>query len=59
MCGKSSKIVDHIDCKSIVFEVKKRVFFALNNIGSTNFESSWLKTFALQKVEVFDNMFGN
>jgi hypothetical protein len=40
MCGKISKEIDHIDCKIIAFEVKKRVLFALCKTNSTNLESS-------------------
>jgi hypothetical protein len=54
MCGKSFKKVDHIDCKIIEFEVKKRVFFTTCKTSSTNFESSWLNTFVLHKVEAFN-----
>jgi hypothetical protein len=39
--------------------MKKRVFFAPYKRGSINFESSWLSTFVLHKVEVFDVMLGN
>jgi hypothetical protein len=54
MCGKSFKKVDFIDCKIIVFEVKKTAFFTSYKLGTTNFEFSWLKTFALliSKVEL-------
>jgi hypothetical protein len=41
------------------FEVKKRAFFTYYKIGSANFESSWLKAFALQKLEAFDIVLGN
>jgi hypothetical protein len=58
MYGKSFKRVDHIDCKIIAIEVKKRAFFTTYKIGSTNFESSWLKTFALRKVEALDIVIG-
>ena len=56
MCKKSFKKFDHRDYKIITLEVKKRVFC---KIGSTNFEFSWLKAFALCKVEVFDIVLGN
>jgi hypothetical protein len=59
MCGKSFKKADHLNCKIIAFEVKKRAFFSPCKIGSTNFESSWLKTFVLHKVEAFDIALGN
>jgi hypothetical protein len=59
MCGKSFKIVDHINCKIIAFEVKKRILFTPYKVGSINFESSWLKTFALHKLEAFDIMLNN
>ena len=58
MCRKILKEVDHIGCKIIAVEVKKRDFFTTNKIGSTNFESSWLKTFVLCKVEAFDIVLG-
>jgi hypothetical protein len=59
MCGKSFKKVDHIDCKIIVFKMKKKAFFKTIKIGSANFESFWLKTFALHKLEAFDNVLKN
>jgi hypothetical protein len=59
MCEKSFKKVEHIDYKIIAFEVKKKVFFTTCKIRSTNFESSWLKTFALRTVEAFDIVSGN
>jgi hypothetical protein len=37
----------------------KKSFFTPCKIWSTNFESSWLKTFVLHKVEVFGIMLGN
>jgi hypothetical protein len=46
--------VDYIDCKIIAFEVKKRASFIPRRIGLANFEFSWLKNFALQKIEAFD-----
>jgi hypothetical protein len=58
-CGNFFKKLDGIDLKIIVFEVKKRAFFTPYKIGPTNFESSWLKTFALHKLEAFGNVFGN
>jgi hypothetical protein len=48
-----------IDCKITMFKVKKNVFSTSSNTWLANFESSWLKTFALHKVEVFDIMLGN
>jgi hypothetical protein len=59
MCGKSFKKVDHIDCKIIVFEGKQRIFFTPCKTSSTSVKSSWLRTFALHKVEAFDNMLEN
>jgi hypothetical protein len=59
MCGKSFKKVDHINCKIIAFEVKKRAFFTPCKTRLANFECSWLKTFALHKLEAFDNVLGN
>jgi hypothetical protein len=60
MCGIFFKKVGNIDCKIITFEVKKRVLLQqICKIGSTNFESSWLKTFVLCKVEAFDIVLGN
>jgi hypothetical protein len=59
ICGKSFKKVDHIDCKIIAFEVKKKTLFTPCKIGSANFEFSWLKTFALQKLEAFDIVLKN
>jgi hypothetical protein len=41
-----------INCKIVAFEVKKSVFFSPYKTGLANFESSWLKTFALHKLEV-------
>jgi hypothetical protein len=38
----------------IAFEVKKRASFTPYKTGLANFESSWLTTFALLKLEVFD-----
>jgi hypothetical protein len=40
-----------MDCKIIVLEVKKNAFSSPCKTGSTNFKSSWLKIFALHKVE--------
>jgi hypothetical protein len=54
MCGKSFNKFVYKDCKIIAFEVKKKIFFTLCKTRSTNFESSWLKNFALHKVEDFD-----
>jgi hypothetical protein len=59
ICRKCFKKADHIDCKVIAFEVKKRAFFTPCKIGSTNFEFSWLKTFALNKLKAFDIVLGN
>jgi hypothetical protein len=42
---------DHVDCKIIAFEVKKRSFFAFYEIWSINFKFLWLKKFALYKVK--------
>jgi hypothetical protein len=56
---KSFKKVDHIGCKIIAFEVKKRDFFTPCKTRSANFESSWLKTFALHKLEAFDIVLEN
>jgi hypothetical protein len=42
-----------------MLEVKKRAFFTPHKTGSANFESSWLKTFALYKLEAFDIVLGN
>jgi hypothetical protein len=59
MCAKNFKKVDHIDCKIIAFEGKKRVFFTPCKTWLANFESSWLKSFALHKLEAFDIVLGN
>jgi hypothetical protein len=59
MCGKSFRKFDYIDCKIILFEVRKIAFVAPCKIGSANFESSGLKTFALYKVNSFNIMLGN
>jgi hypothetical protein len=59
MCGKSFKKVEHIVFKIIAFEVKKRPFFTPYKTRSTNFESSWLKTISLYKVEAFDFVLRN
>jgi hypothetical protein len=40
MRGKNFKKVDHIDCKIIVFEVKKRAFLTPCKTWLTNFEFS-------------------
>jgi hypothetical protein len=48
-----------IDCKIIVFEEMNRAFFTPCKTGSTNFKSSWLKTFALHKTEAFHIVFRN
>jgi hypothetical protein len=53
------KIFKNIDCKIIAFELKKRALFILCKIGSANFKSSWLKTFALHKLEAFDVVLEN
>ena len=57
MRGNFSKKVDYLDCKIIAFEVIKRVFFCTLQNKVTNFEFSWLKIFALYKVEIFYIMF--
>jgi hypothetical protein len=59
MCGFFFKKVDHIDCKIIAFEVKKKAFFTPHKTRSTNLECSWLKTFALHKLEAFDIVLEN
>jgi hypothetical protein len=59
MCEKSLKKVDHTNCKIRAFKVKRRVYFTPCRIGSTNFASFWLKTFALHKVETIDVTLGN
>jgi hypothetical protein len=59
VCEKSFKKVDHIDCKIIVFKMKKWDFFTPCKIWLANFESSWLKIFTLHKVEPFDIVLGN
>jgi hypothetical protein len=53
-CGKLFNKIDYIDCKIIVFEMKKRAFFTPYKTGSKTFESSWLKTLVLHKLEEFD-----
>jgi hypothetical protein len=58
-CGKSFKKANYIDCKIIEFEVKRRTSFASWKTWSINSESSWLKTFALHKLEAFDVMLRN
>jgi hypothetical protein len=45
MCEKSFKKVDHVDCKNIALEVKKRAFLTPCKTSLANFESSWLKFF--------------
>jgi hypothetical protein len=52
MCGKSFKKVGHINCKFIAFEMKKRALLTSYKTELAIFESSWLKTLALHKVEV-------
>jgi hypothetical protein len=42
-----------------MFEVKKRAFLTPCKTSLANFESSWLKTFVLHKLEAFDIMLGN
>jgi hypothetical protein len=59
MCAKCFQKVDHIDCKIIGFLLKRRASFIPRKIELANFESSWLKTFALHKVEAFGIMLGN
>jgi hypothetical protein len=59
MCRKSFKKVDHIDCTNTMFQVKKRAFFTPFKPRWANIESSWLKTFALHKVEAFGIALGN
>jgi hypothetical protein len=54
MCANCFQTNDYIDCKIIMFEVKKRAFFTPYKTRSANFESSWLKTFLLHTVEAFD-----
>jgi hypothetical protein len=58
-CGIFFKTVDNIGCKTKAFEVKKKVIFTPSKTRSTNFESSWLETFVLYKVEAFSIMLGN
>jgi hypothetical protein len=38
---------------------EEKSFFSPCKTGSTNFESSWLKTFALHKLEAFDIVLRN
>jgi hypothetical protein len=59
MCQKGFKKVDHIDCKIIAFEVKKRALFTAYKMRSTNFGSSWLNFFAIFKMKAFDSILGN
>jgi hypothetical protein len=42
-----------------MLEVKNWAFFMPYKIDLANFESSWLKTFVLHKVEAFDIALGN
>jgi hypothetical protein len=57
VCTKKFKKIKHITCKIIAFEVKKIEFFCITlQNRATNFESSWLETFVLHRVEVFDIM---
>jgi hypothetical protein len=49
------KKVDHIDLKIM----KKMAYVAPCQTRLINFESSWLKIFALYKVEIFDITIGN
>jgi hypothetical protein len=56
---KNFKKADHIDCKILTFKVKKRDFFAPCKTRSIDFESSWIKIFALRKVEIFDTTLEN
>ena len=56
---KVLKKIDHIGCKILALEVKKKTFFISYKIGSTKFESSWFETFILYKVEAFDIMLRN
>jgi hypothetical protein len=59
MWKKSQKEVDHRDCKIILFKGKKRTLFIPCETRSINFKSSWLKIFALHKVEAFDIVLEN
>jgi hypothetical protein len=59
MCGNVFKKVEHIDCKIVVFEVKKTIFITPCKIGLTNFGFSLLKTFALHKVKSSYIILGN
>jgi hypothetical protein len=59
VCEKSFKKLSCIDRKIIVFEVMKKSFFTPCKIGLANFESSWLTTLVLSKVEAFDIMLGD
>jgi hypothetical protein len=43
----------------MAYEVKKRKISAPYKTMSANFESSWLKTFALQIIEVLGNILVN
>jgi len=52
MYGNFFKKIACLDRKIIAFKVKKNKFFALFEIGPSNFESSWLKSFALLRHEV-------
>jgi hypothetical protein len=42
-----------------MFEVKKSVIFSLCKTSSANFESFWLKSFVLHKVEALYIVLGN
>jgi hypothetical protein len=59
MCGKSFIKVDYIDCSIIGIEVEKKISYTPCKTWSTIFQSSWLKTFALQKLEASDIVLGN
>jgi hypothetical protein len=56
MCEIFFKKIDHIDCKTKVFELKKRAFIASCKTWLGNFEFSWLITFALFIIKIFDFM---
>ena len=51
--------MNHLNCKIIAFEVKKITFLIPYKKKSANFESSWLKIFAIHKVKVFDIVLRN
>jgi hypothetical protein len=57
MSIKNFKKVDQIDCNVIAFEVKKKVFYTMQNMQT--FESSWLKIFVLHKFKAFEIVLGN